>query len=242
LPISRSEQVAKHNQTQIRYFAGMKTNMLPADTPYVRRQVEEMIAFAGLRPGDRVLEVGCGMGRYTMPLLRSGLNVEGLDLSPFLLEQLRIHAPLDLKVYNADIMAPPAELEGKFDAVVGFFTLHHLHDMEHCFSAMATLVRPGGTVAFLEPNAFNPLYYVQVTVTPGMTWEGDRGIVRMRRKPVFRAMQRAGLESLRVHRFGFFPPFLSNSKVGGALEQVIERIVWRKVLPFQIFAGAKATL
>lgn len=31
-------------------------------------------------------------------------------------------------------------------------------------------------MAFLEPNAFNPLYYFQITLTPEMRWEGEKGI------------------------------------------------------------------
>ena len=58
---------------------------------------------------------------------------------------------------------------------------------------MRQLVKPGGRVAFLEPNPLNPLYYIQMAVMPGMSWEGDGGIVRMRPRRVLGAMQAAGL-------------------------------------------------
>ena len=135
---------------------------------------------------------------------------------------------------------PPAQLEGTFDSVLGFFTLHHLHDLTTCFRAMVRLVRPGGQVAFLEPNPYNALYYAQMLITPGMTWQGDGGLVRMRRGVLFGAMREAGLERLEMTRFGFFPPFLANRPWGARLEAALERFpLWRPCLPFQIFKGQR---
>ena len=132
------------------------------------------------------------------------------------------------------------QLEYGFDAVVGFFVLHHLHDMDACFGAMAEMVRPGGCIVFLEPNPFNPLYYLQILITPGMTWEGDGGIVLVRRRMLFGVMRRAGLADLELIRLGFFPPFVTNRRCGSALESILERVpIWRPFLPFQLIKGIK---
>jgi SAM-dependent methyltransferase len=216
--------------------------MVPSGSPYLRRQVEELTRFAGMEPPARVLEVGCGMGRYTLLLAERGFRVEGLDLSPVLLERLRSFdgGRHEIPLHAADVAAPPPELLGRFDAVVGLFTLHHLHDLEPCFSAMARLAKPGGPVSFLEPNPFNPLYYVQMAVTPGMDWRGDGGIVHMTRGRVFAAMRAAGLERLRLERFGFFPPFLANAGWAPRLERELERLpMLRPILPFQLFGGER---
>ena len=72
----------KHNETQRRYFAtAEKRGMQPTGTPYLNRHVDELVRFAGIEPGQRVLEVGCGMGRYTLLLAERGIRVEGIDLS-----------------------------------------------------------------------------------------------------------------------------------------------------------------
>ena len=236
--------VERHNAAQRSYFEGTtKATMVPRDTPYVRRHVDELVRFAGITPSDRVLEVGCGMGRYTLPLAARGVNVEGLDLSPVLLQRLRQYdgGRFGVPLHCADIADHPAALAGRFDVVAGFFMLHHLHDLELGFAALSRMLAPGGRAVFLEPNPYNPLYYVQIALTPGMTWEGDRGIVRMRRGPVFGAMGRAGLRALRLGRFGFLPPFAANTRVGAVAERMLERFPpWRPLLPFQLFAGEKA--
>jgi SAM-dependent methyltransferase len=231
----------RHNRAQIEYFetAGQHA-MRPSDSHYVLHQVDRLVAFAGLSPGDHVLDVGCGMGRYTLPLAARGLAVEGIDISETLLERFREFdaGRYDIPLHRADIVSPPDELRERFDAVVGFFTLHHLHDLCACLRSMRSLVKPGGRVVFLEPNPLNPLYYVQMLVVPGMSWSGDKGILQMRPANVFDAMAAAGLRNASLDRFGFFPPFVTNLDWGLRLERRLERVgAWKRLLPFQVFRG-----
>jgi 2-polyprenyl-3-methyl-5-hydroxy-6-metoxy-1,4-benzoquinol methylase len=235
------EQRAAHNAVQRRYYAGPpKANMLPRPSRYLTRQTDELVSFAALREGDRVLEVGCGMGRYTLPLAGRGLQIEGIDISHELLDGLRSHAAgrYTIPLHEADVLDPPAELRGRFDAIVGFFVLHHLHDVAACMRSMAQLLAPGGRLAFLEPNAYNPLYYVQIAATPTMSWEGDRGVAQMRRAPLLEALRGAGVEEPRLERFGFFPPFIADRPRAESVERRLERIPpLRPVLPFQLLGG-----
>lgn len=233
--------IKAHNRAQIEYFkqAG-KHAMQPSFSPYVQRQVDQLFAFAGLSPAERVLDVGCGMGRYTFALADRGVEVEGVDLSETLLERFRAFdaGRYGIPLHGADILDMPEDLKGSFDAVVGFFTLHHLHDLARSFAAMRALARPGGRVVFLEPNPLNALYYIQMVVVPGMSWSGDKGIRRMRPETVFRAMRDAGLENVSLRRFGFFPPFVTNRPWGPRLETVFEGVrMWHRFLPFQLFRG-----
>lgn len=232
----------QHNQQQIQYFeSSFKKTMQPAEgTQYINRQVDEFVSFSGITKDERLLDVGCGIGRYTLPLARRGFRIEGLDLTQGLLDQLHQHdgGRFNIPLYRADVLYPPDELIGQFDALVGFFTLHHLHDIPGCFKAMTRLLKPSGRIIFLEPNALNPLYYIQMAITPTMTWEGDGGLIYMRRNYVFRAMRDAGLVDLQLKRFGFFPPAIVNHPAGARLERILERFpLWRPVLPFQLFMG-----
>jgi SAM-dependent methyltransferase len=231
--------VAEHNRGQIEYFeqAG-KEAMRPTSTPYVERQVETLVRFAGLAAGDHLLDVGCGMGRYTLPLAERGFSVEGIDLSRTLLDRLAAFnaGRYEIPLHRVDILELPESLDGAFDAAVGFFTLHHLHDLSASFAAMARVVRPGGRIVFLEPNPLNILYYIQLAVAPGMSWQGDKGILNMRPRTVFGAMQQAGLTSPTLDRFGLFPPFAANRPLGGRVERALERVpLWRPFLAFQLF-------
>jgi SAM-dependent methyltransferase len=131
-------------------------------------------------------------------------------------------------------------LHQSFDVVLGFFTLHHLLELTDCFAAMASLLKPGGQMLFLEPNAFNPLYYIQIMLTPRMTWKGEGGIVRMRPQVLLLALQNSGFRSIRFHHFGFFPPFITNLPYGVRLESMMEKLPLKPFLPFLIIMADKA--
>jgi SAM-dependent methyltransferase len=178
------------------------------------------------------------MGRYTIPMLRRGFCVEGIDLSAEQLDRLRGHAPdLDPALHCGDVANPPPSLRGPFDAVLGFFVLHHVHDVERVMRGVMPLLRPGAAVAFLEPNPYNPLYYLQITLTPGMTWEGDSGIVRMRRRPVHDAFRAAGLADPSLERFGLVPPQVMAHPWGRLLEERADRWPLDPFRAFQLFGA-----
>jgi SAM-dependent methyltransferase len=235
------EGIDRHNRAQQTYFEGrVPATMIPRATPYVRRHVDELLSASGLGPGDSVLEAGCGMGNYTFELVERGLTIEGLDLSPVLLQRLRAYGGerVSFPLHCADVLDPPEELVGRFDGVVGFFTLHHLHDIEGSIRSMVRLLRVGGSFAFVEPNAFNPLYYVQIAATPGMSFRGERQLTSMRASVILPAMRYAGLGDVSVHRYGFFPPPVVNRKPGRTLERALERVrPLRSVSAFQLFVG-----
>jgi SAM-dependent methyltransferase len=229
-----------HNQDQRDYYRQpMRSTIAPGgETPYIHRHINEVLKAAGVPPGARLLDAGCGAGRHARLLKARGYQVEGLDLSPDLLRH--IDGSTAIPTYCADIAEPPAALTARYDAVLGFFMLHHLLDLPAAFKGISRMVRPGGRAVFIEPNPFNPLYYVQIACTPRMRWHAERGILQMRPATLFPAMRDAGLANLSVYRFGFLPPFLRNRSFGGAVDDAAERLgLLEPVLPFQIFCAEK---
>ena len=237
--------VGTHNQQQRAYFEGTDQRTLkPTGSRYLRRHVDRMAGFANLRSGDKVLEVGCGLGRYTLLLAERGIAVEGLDLSPGLLEQLGANPEAaGIPLHAHDLVECPPEMLGTFDAVVGFFVLHHVHDLDACMRMATSLVRPGGRVAFIEPNPWNPLYYVQIFATPEMSWQPERGMLKMRPKMMMPILSRAGLVNVTFERFGLFPPFVTNRRLGAQVESAAEDVpLGVPARPFAIFGGERPAL
>ena len=211
-----------------RYFVGRgRTQRIALGmTPSVRRHLAATIDPLNLAPGARVLELGCGLGRFTEALLARGLRVTGLDLSDYLIDRLRASFGesnrLETVVGRAEDVVELTQ--GSFDAVVGFFFLHHIVDLEPVFDAMRRVLATGGRMAFCEPNAFNPLFYVQMTMTPGMSWKGEPSVSKMRPGFVFPMLQRLGFTDLDTSLYGMFPPFVSHTAIGGGIERGLERI------------------
>jgi SAM-dependent methyltransferase len=228
---------------QRRYFDGhaRERRIGLGDTRCVRRHFDRTIAPLGLRPGARVVELGCGMGRFTRLLLESGFDVTALDLSPYLIDRMR------QKFAGVDRLRPIVgrsdEVQtltgGPFDAVLGFFFLHHLTEFDGTFAAARAVLASGGRVAFCEPNAFNPLVYVQVTVTPRMSWKGEPSIPQMRPSVIFPSLRRSGFTNLATDLYGALPPVVSNTAPGAALERALEWLPpLRPLSAYRIFRGS----
>lgn len=233
-------KAARDLSYQQQYFeraAGGNVRLQPTTSPYALRHLERTLAHLQPEAGSTILEVGAGMGRFTSLLVERGLRVVASDLSDALLANLRArHA--GLQTVACDVAAVADHLEQPFDRVVGFFMLHHLEDLDAVFAGLRRALRPGARVAFCEPNAYCPLYYVQIAVTPHMTWQGDGGVRHMRPSVVLGSLQRAGFVDTAVERYGFLPPFLYNRTLGARLDAALERVApLAPVRAFQIFSA-----
>ena len=62
--MTANEATERHNRYQREYFENSDQRTLkPTGSLYLKRHVKAMIDFAEIKDGDRVLELGCGLGR-----------------------------------------------------------------------------------------------------------------------------------------------------------------------------------
>ncbi|MFC2150194.1 class I SAM-dependent methyltransferase [Calditrichota bacterium] len=241
---AEANRLDQHNRQQIEYYSRfIKATMKPEETRYISRQLDELISVGAVSKRHRILEVGCGMGRFTIAMARRGYNdLEGMDITPFLLERFDEfnNGEFAIPTFCADIQKPISEREDRYDRIVGFMVLHHFKDLSASFKTMYSLLKPGGKIVFLEPNALNALYYIQITLTPGMTWQGDGGVANMRKNLLFKAISNVGFTELNLKRWGFFPPVISNTGAGAKVERILEKFPpWKSFLPFQLISATK---
>lgn len=234
----------QHNQLQRDYYENRKSRenyrLAVGPTPYVTNHIDKFLDFSNMTRDQAILDIGCGMGKYTIPMAERGFKVEGMDLSPKLLEELRHQAEggEHIKTYCSDILRPNSALLGRFDHVTGFFMLHHLVDLDEAFRQCARLLRPGGRVTFLEPNPYCLLFYIQITLSPTMSWKAERGILNLTPKKVARSLEDAGFMDVRLRRFGTLPPLLRNRKVGERFEHAFDRIdFFEPISAFQLISA-----
>ena len=227
---------------QIRYFDQRKPEtMLVEDTPYIRRHFGEAADAVALRPGERVCEWGAGLGRFSAQFLAYGCRLTAIELSPALAEgcaQVLRDAP-DCELRIGDVLDISSKLEPTFDVVAGFFMLHHLPSLDPYIAAAARLLKPGGRMVFIEPNPMNPLYPVQITLTPGMRWSEEGGIYRLWPGQLRRAAANAGLQEIQLRHYGALPRQPYNWLAQRSLERIPEILTPRPIRPFTLLSARR---
>ena len=112
---------------------------------------------AGISTGMRVLEIGSGAGDVALmlaELVGTSGQVVGVDVNPLVLETARQRA-LDADIKNVEFVADDARtltFADKFDALVGRFVLMYMADPVDALQKLLTHLKPGGIVAFQEPE------------------------------------------------------------------------------------------
>jgi len=94
-----------------------------------KKVAEPLIKHYGLKPGDRILDVGCGKAFLLYDLMAAlpGLKVQGIDISQYGIEHAKEEVKPFLQVGNA-VKLPYADKS--FDLVISINTLHNLYIYE----------------------------------------------------------------------------------------------------------------
>lgn len=126
-------------------------NLICSSARWQRRVERELIPWgtAELELGERVLEVGPGLGATTQVLARRVRDLEVLELDEAYCRRLRRLLPGTVTVTHGDATALPYP-DGSFSSVLCFTMLHHIPDrglQDRAFAEFARVLRPGGVFA-----------------------------------------------------------------------------------------------
>lgn len=137
---------------------------------------DRLLEITGCRAGDRVLEVGAGPGKATLPLLQRGLHVTAVEPGPAMSAQLR----QNLRGYPAEVV--PTRFEdwagpwGRYTAVIAA-TAWHWVDPVRRYRLAADVLRPGGHLAIWSGGHVCPpggdLFFEEIQEVYHAIGEGD---------------------------------------------------------------------
>ena len=108
---------------------------------FVWKMAAGLLDLLDAKPGERILDLGCGTGPMAGEIAKKGATVVGVDRSPEMVEHARRNYPeLQFEVMDAReiVFAEP------FDAVFSNATLHWIKEPERAVAGIAKALKPGG--------------------------------------------------------------------------------------------------
>ncbi|MEY3744928.1 MAG: hypothetical protein RLZ48_606 [Actinomycetota bacterium] len=143
-------------------------------TKGTRQEVDAVVGWLGLRPGMRVLDVGCGPGRHAHELASRGIRVHGIDISQRFID-IAWSSDVDGATFER-LDARSLTFDAEFDAVIclcqGAFGLMTANGNDlDVLTGIRRALRPGGRLAL---SAFSA--YFAVKYHDGATFDADTGV------------------------------------------------------------------
>ncbi|MCP5477937.1 MAG: methyltransferase domain-containing protein [Rhodanobacteraceae bacterium] len=138
----------------------------------------------------------------------------------------------DFRMHCGDVGEQLEQLDGSFDAMVGYFMLHHLPELGSYFRKAFTALKPGGRMVFVEPNPWCPLFPIQITLTPGMRWAAEQGNLWAHAKTIEHSRETGGLHRAQYRALRLAAPCAYNWLGKWNRERMLEPFVPRSMKPF----------
>ena len=107
--------------------------------PYVPNLGAAVLELLAPRPGERILDLGCGEGTLTQQIVDRGATVVGIDSSQDMIDAARARG-LDARFGNAEALT----FENEFDAVFSNAALHWIRNQDTLLAGVARALRSGG--------------------------------------------------------------------------------------------------
>jgi SAM-dependent methyltransferase len=120
----------------------------------------DVVARAGIAPGERVLDIACGTGNAALIAAAAGARVHGLDAAARLIEVARVRAAdagLDAEFVVGDALDLPFD-DGAFDAVVSVFGVIFVPDPARGIAEIVRVLAPGGRALLTAWRPEGPIH------------------------------------------------------------------------------------
>jgi SAM-dependent methyltransferase len=201
-PRGRADQVRSVFEDTPRYLNSRQVDM--------RVRSETVKTFAAGLNARRVLDIGCGDGSISLPLLTSTSQLTLLDLSASMAALARANVPANLagnvEVRNEDFMAASFEPRS-FDLIVSVGVLAHVESADAFLAKIATLLRPGGSliVEFTDCRHVAGRLERFAGRLKEIVAPAKYTTNRLSARPVFELFDRHGMELETVFRYARIP-------------------------------------
>jgi 2-polyprenyl-3-methyl-5-hydroxy-6-metoxy-1,4-benzoquinol methylase len=216
----------------------------PVQRHWHRSKLELLDWFFSPRPGERVLDVGCGSGVFAAAMARRGADVVAIDANEDAVAYARDAFPDPRLRFERGLVEDLAFEAASFDHAVCLEVIEHI-EVERTRALLRHLrriLRPGGTLLLTTPN-YRGLW-------PLVEWGADRfsgaahmggvqHITHFHRRRLARLLADEGFEVRSLRTYCTFAPFAAalSRRLAGACDAVERRVD----LPFGSLLAVRAT-
>src|ERR1700751_2130862 len=114
-------------------------SLYPGHGRFVALHAEALVEVLDPRPGERILDLGCGDGFLTRRIAQSGATIVGVDSSPQMVAVAREHGA-EARVASGESLP----FDQEFDAVFSNAALHWMSDHDAVLRGVYRALKPGG--------------------------------------------------------------------------------------------------
>lgn len=112
---------------------------------------QDIVDHFGLKPGDRILDIGCAKGFLVKDLLALGINAYGIDVSKYALLNCEPEVIGRLQIGSAEDLPFP---DNSFDAVIAINSIHNLPRFL-CMKAVQEMERLAPGKGFIQVDSYH---------------------------------------------------------------------------------------
>ncbi|NUM54415.1 MAG: methyltransferase domain-containing protein [Candidatus Hydrogenedentes bacterium] len=171
---------------------------------YVFGYGREVVDTLDPKPGERILDLGCGTGHLTHEIASRGAKVVGMDNSAEMIAQARAKYPaLDFRIADARVM----QFDEPFDAVFSNAALHWIHEAGDVVRSIAAALEPGGRF---------------------VAEFGGEGNVAIIQAGIRKALDTLGIDSFGIFPIWYFPGIAEYSQL---LDANGLEVLWAAMIP-----------
>jgi 2-polyprenyl-3-methyl-5-hydroxy-6-metoxy-1,4-benzoquinol methylase len=204
----------KFTENQSKQFDEFFSAHIGQENNATQYEFDTLLKFMGDIKGKKILDLGCGSGRFGVKLAAAGAeSVVGLDLSAVAIEKANLLAK-DLSVTNFHAFQKPLnsnEFLNTFDYVLCVNMLHHTSEQDLVLNYIYNSLKDGGALIVLENNSFNPFFIPFFIMIGALKSHLTLQYLKSNKYSLRNMITRSGLKIEKVERYAWLPTMLYNT-------------------------------
>lgn len=226
----------KHTKENIQYYNNFASQYKNKDFLQFDKaadyQIKKIIERLDLTKKRNIVELGAGIGRYSLTLAKMGHTVTAVDVSAESLDVLRRQAKRNRLTRNITLLCndfSQVVFEKRYEIALCISTYHVLSETEQgriaVFANFLRSLKPGGTLLLIEPNPFNPLLYFFYLFYPGVQRRNIRSFLTSSPLRLKRVLSNLEMTDIDIRYVGFLPlRFMRKFPFVKAINEIINKI------------------